>query len=123
MHVCALSRSDRDLILDRMEDTMNRITRSALIPLALAIPAALGACVDDTGETSVDLAGRWRSACIDPGTGQALRLRLDVTAATWSLDYESFGDAACTSPALVVHIEGPYDVTGTRRGSGSRARR
>jgi hypothetical protein len=96
-----------------MEDTMNHITRSALISLALVIPAALGACTDDpAGEPALDLAGRWQSACVDPGNGQALRLRFDLTAATWGLDYESFGDAGCAAPTLTVHIEGPYDVTG-----------
>lgn len=113
MHIHALSRDAREAIVERMEDTMNRITRAALTTLALAIPAAaLGACADDPDAPAVDLAGRWRSACVDPGTGQALRLRFDLTADAWALDYESFGDAACAAPALTVHIEGSYEVTG-----------
>jgi hypothetical protein len=96
-----------------MEDTMNRITRTALTTLALAIPAALGACADDQDAPTIDLAGRWQSACTDPGSGQALRLHFDLTDEAWALDYESFGDAACAAPALTVHIEGPYAVTGT----------
>lgn len=109
MRIRALLQSDRWPIVKRKEDTMNRIARAALLSFALATPAALGACADDP---TLDLAGRWESPCVDPGTGQAFRLRFDLTAATWGLDYESFGDAACAAPALVVRIEGPYTVTG-----------
>jgi hypothetical protein len=91
---------------------MNRTTRAALTTLALATPAALGACGDGSNEPAIDLAGRWQSACVDPGSGQALRLHFDLTGETWTLDYETFSDAACAAPLLTVHIEGPYDVTG-----------
>lgn len=66
---------------------------------------------DSPTQPGPDLVGRWRSACVDPGTGQALRLTFAITPTTWALDYESFGDPACTAPVLVVHIDGPYSVT------------
>jgi hypothetical protein len=58
-----------------------------------------------------DLAGRWGSGCIDPGSGSALRLTFGLTATAWALDYESFADAACQVPVLQVHIDGPYSIT------------
>lgn len=85
--------------------------------IRLGLIAFVAACGGTTpsmapdAPAGVDLAGHWRSPCVDPGTGQALRLTFDLTATTWKLAYESFGDAACTVPALVVDIAGPYEVT------------
>jgi hypothetical protein len=58
--------------------------------------------------TPAELAGRWGSACVDPGNGQAFRLAFDLTETTWNLAYEAFADAACASPSLTVHIDGGY---------------
>lgn len=57
-----------------------------------------------------DLAGRWESPCVDPGSGKALRLSFDLTGTTWQLAYDSFDDAACTQPMLTVNIDGAYAV-------------
>ena len=74
--------------------------------------------------TEADLEGQWRSACVDPGTGQGFDLDFDITQDAWALDYTAYGDASCEVPFLTVHIEGPYDlldsspdVDGARRGN------
>lgn len=88
----------------------------ALASSALAVTLASGcggaspAPPDAPAAPGPDLAGRWRSACVDPGNGQAFRLTFDLTATTWDLAYEAFGDAACGSPFLTVRITGPYTV-------------
>lgn len=100
---------------------MTRTTRLALTA-TLALAPALAACVDtdqtgtdqppdDPAQHAPEIAGRWASTCVDPGTGQAIRLTFDISATAWALDYESFGDAACATPVLAVHIEGPYTLT------------
>jgi hypothetical protein len=111
--ICALWRQAFRPIVERKEDPMHRITCAAPITLAaLAASVTLGACGDAPDSPAIDLAGRWKSACTDPGGGQAIRLSFDLTPDAWALDYANFGDAACAAPALTVHIEGPYAVTG-----------
>jgi hypothetical protein len=90
-------------------------TRTALIALVTCIagcgstqgPATSAAPLSPS---SAALAGRWGSACTDPGSGQAFRLRFDLTETTWSLAYEAFGDATCTTPTLTVQIDGGYTL-------------
>jgi hypothetical protein len=74
--------------------------------------------------TEADLEGRWRSDCVDPGTGQGFDLEFDISRESWALDYTAYGDVACEVPFLTVHIEGPYDlldastdVEGARQGN------
>jgi hypothetical protein len=68
--------------------------------------------VDTPAAPALDLTGRWKSPCVDPGSGQAIRLTFDLTADTWDLAYEVFGDVACASPFLTVDIAGPYSLGG-----------
>ena len=95
--------------------SMPRMFQLGALLTLIAAAGCGGARPIDTGadaDAGADLAGRWRSACVDPGTGQALRLTFDLTATTWALDYESFGDAVCAAPMLAVRIEGPYELGG-----------
>jgi hypothetical protein len=55
------------------------------------------------------LAGAWQSDCFATDSGSA-RLHFDLEAATWTLDYDTFGDATCGTPFLTVHIAGPYEL-------------
>jgi hypothetical protein len=111
MRVFALAVNEPLRIIGCMEDTMTRSRiRFALVTLVAAC-GGKAPMTPDAPTAAVDLAGRWRSPCVDPGSGQALRLTFELTATTWKLAYESFGDAACAVPALVVDIAGPYQVT------------
>ena len=56
-----------------------------------------------------DVRGHWESGCV-PNGAQSLSLTFDLEATTWTLDYDTFGDAACASPFLTVHIDGPYEI-------------
>jgi len=90
-------------------------TRTALMSLTVLV-AGCGSTPDQPpaspgvtlSPSPADLAGRWGSACVDPGNGQAFRLLFDLTETTWSLAYEAFGDAVCTTPNLTVQIDGGY---------------
>lgn len=95
-----------------MEYPMMRTQLAMFVAFTLPACGAHSVSPDGPAGSAVDLAGRWRSACTDPGSGQALRFNFDLTATTWALDYETFADATCATPALVIHIDGPYAVTG-----------
>jgi len=90
-------------------------TRTALMSLTVLV-AGCGSTPDQPpaspgvtlSPSPADLAGRWGSACVDPGNGQAFRLLFDLTETTWSLAYEAFGDAVCATPSLTVQIDGGY---------------
>jgi hypothetical protein len=90
-------------------------TRIALMSLVVLV-AGCGSTQDQSpaspeatlSPSPADLAGRWGSACVDPGNGQAFRLLFDLTETTWSLAYEAFADAACATPSLTVQIDGGY---------------
>ena len=81
--------------------------------IALFVPALL-ACASAEKKLEVKpsagLAGRWQSGCVNPGNNQAIQLNFDLTDTTWKLDYLAFGDAACTTKNLTVHIEGGYEL-------------
>ncbi|MFO0609983.1 MAG: hypothetical protein U0324_42890 [Polyangiales bacterium] len=83
---------------------------------ALALASLLSACgapqTPAPAAPAVDLAGRWASACVPNGSGQHIQLRFAMTARDWSLDYVTYADAACATPFVTAHIEGPYEVTG-----------
>lgn len=94
---------------------MNRI-QLILTPMALATLVACGG----TEPAAPGLSGDYRSDCLasptaDGGT-QYNRLDFAITETTWALDYAVHGDAACASPLLTVHIEGPYEVGGPVEG-------
>lgn len=87
------------------------LTRPLLFAFVLAGCGGPQSAARPDAPTDPSLVGRWRSGCVDPGTGQAIRLTFDITSTTWALDYESFGDAACAQPLLVVDITGAYQLT------------
>jgi hypothetical protein len=93
-------------------------TRAAAIAGALAAALAQAACgaspppTDGPGTGRLDLTGRWASPCVDPGSGQALRLTFRLTAAAWELAYETFADPACATAFFTVGITGRYEVDG-----------
>lgn len=88
------------------------ITRHIALVALTALVAACGAPqTPDTTTPRVDLTGRWTSACIPNGSGQHIQLRFVMTRADWTLDYVTYGDAACATPFVTAHIEGPYEVT------------
>jgi len=60
----------------------------------------------------LDISGRWQSDCLGPQNGSWSRLTFDNSASEWKLDYDSFGDKACTTALGTVHIEGPYRIEG-----------
>ena len=89
-----------------------RFSHNTLVSSVLAGLAGCGGAphsAPDAGP-AVDIAGHWQSACVDPGSGKALRLGFDITGSTWQLAYESFDDVACATPMLTVHIDGPYAI-------------
>jgi hypothetical protein len=92
-------------------------TRTALLSL-VSLAAACGSTPEQSpsqptaalSPAPAELAGRWGSACVDPGNGQAFRLLFDLTETTWNLAYEAFADAACATPSLTVQIAGGYEL-------------
>lgn len=68
-----------------------------------------GSPSDTSGGDRPAIAGRWRSDCVPTDSG-ALRLDFTIETSRWSLDYDTFGDAACAAPFLTVHIEGDYEI-------------
>jgi hypothetical protein len=89
-------------------------TRTALMSFAVfaagcgSTPEQSPSPTTSLSPSSAELAGRWGSACVDPGNGQAFRLLFDLTETTWSLAYEAFADATCATPSLTVQIDGGY---------------
>lgn len=81
--------------------------------------AAGSAGTGGTGGTMAmapDISGKWSSGCVGApqpdGSTQYLSLDFDITATDWALDYKVYGDMACATGFLTVHINGPYDLTG-----------
>jgi hypothetical protein len=93
----------------------------ALVTIALtALLAACGAPqTPPAAAPRVDISGRWGSACIPNGSGQYMQLRFVNTDTTWTLDYVTYTDAACASPFITAHIEGPYEVAGASAVAGA----
>jgi hypothetical protein len=94
--------------------------RSSVLSLScLLLVACGGAASTDAGTSSTDtaggeapaLSGRWISPCT-PNDSGAFTLDFTLDADRWSVDYATFGDAACSAPFLTVHIAGPYEITG-----------
>lgn len=82
-----------------------------LVAVLSACSAAPAAPTTPNASTP-DLTGHWVSACVPNGRGQHLKLDFTMTAQTWTLDYVTYADAACATPFITAHIEGPYEVTG-----------
>jgi hypothetical protein len=87
--------------------------------LVLALVSSLGACAstDPTpgsggGHDRVDVTGHWKSDCLPGQNGQSSSLEFQIQAATWKLDYVTFGDSACASPFVTAHLEGAYEIQG-----------
>lgn len=85
-----------------------------LTPMALATLLACGGAQPAAPGGAQGLPGDYRSDCLaaptaDGGT-QYTRLDFAIAEATWAVDYTVHGDAACTSPLVTVHIEGPYEL-------------
>lgn len=91
-------------------------TRTLALTALTAVTALLTACgapqTPASAAPSLDLTGRWSSACVPNGSGQYIQLRFAMTRADWTLDYVTYGDAACASPFVTAHIEGPYEISG-----------
>lgn len=68
-----------------------------------------GSASDTSGGDRPAIVGHWRSDCVPTDTG-ALTLDFTIESTRWSLDYDTYGDGACTSPFLTVHIEGDYEL-------------
>lgn len=88
--------------------TLSVFSRSLLLSLI----AACGGAQSPSEPEPPSLVGRWNSDCIVASPQQVFRLAFDLDATTWKLDYRAFGDAACATPFLTVHIEGGYQLTG-----------
>lgn len=82
---------------------------TSILLAACGAPGPAPATSADAGDDPPDLRGRWESGCVPDGE-RGLSLAFDIDDATWALDYATFGDAACASPFLTVHIDGPYEV-------------
>lgn len=98
------------------------ITRTfALTTLALTTLLAACGAPQTPASTAprVDISGRWGSACIPNGSGQYIQLRFVNTDTTWTLDYVTYTDAACATPFVTAHIEGPYEITGASSVAGA----
>lgn len=85
-----------------------------IAPLALVLSLTACAAADSSpgtgGGPTVDVTGHWKSDCLPGQNGQSQSLDFQIAGATWSLDYVTFGDAACATPFVTAHIEGPYEV-------------
>jgi hypothetical protein len=104
--------------------------RSSLLSLSCLLLACGGTATTDAGASSSDtaggeapaLAGRWISPCT-PNESGAFTLDFTLSADRWSVDYATFGDAACSAAFLTVHIAGPYEITGPSSVEGAREAR
>ncbi|HEU4539007.1 MAG TPA: hypothetical protein VFS00_33030 [Polyangiaceae bacterium] len=76
---------------------------------AAGASGASGAGGNGAGPPAIE--GAWKSACVAQPS-QNFRLSFDIGPSDWSLDYDVYGDAACSSPFFTVRIEGPYELTG-----------
>lgn len=70
---------------------------------------------EPSAATPPALAGRYISACTPQpqadGSTNYFKLDFDLSATRWALDYIVFADEACSTKALTVNIEGPYEQT------------
>jgi hypothetical protein len=99
-----------------------KIRHIALVALTLALGgcgAAQTAGPAPAPVPGVDISGRWASPCIPNGSGQHIQLDFTMTRADWSLDYVTYADAACATPFVTAHIEGPYEITGASTVAGA----
>lgn len=58
-----------------------------------------------------DLSGHWKSPCTKTGDARSIGLDFKLTERDWTLDYTTYGDAACASAFLTVHVEGTYALS------------
>jgi hypothetical protein len=65
---------------------------------------------DSTTDGRPDIAAHWVSACVPTDSG-AITLDVVIDASHWKLDYDTYGDGACASHFVTIHIEGSYELT------------
>ena len=84
-------------------------------PTAAAAQAAPAADAPAYAFGPQDLVGTWVGPCFPSpqGDGSHNQLTFRMTATTWDLDYTAYGDAACGTKFLTVHIQGDYTLGGT----------
>jgi Adenomatosis polyposis coli down-regulated 1 len=113
MPTCAFYRQPSGAI----DDDMQVLSFSSAV-LSLTLGTALAACGgtqtpgSDTEGDPVNLTGTWSSACTVASPQQVFKLSFTFDSSSWKLDYDAFGDAACTARFLTVHVEGAYQLTG-----------
>ena len=75
-----------------------------------ATPAAVAPDAPATASQSASqsLVGHWTGACSPMGATQGSTVTFDISDTTWAIDFDVFGDLACTAKFATVHIEGPY---------------
>ena len=84
----------------------------ALAACGSATPAAVapGTPATTSQSASQSLVGHWTGACSPMSATQGSTVTFDITATNWALDFEVFGDLACTARFATLHIEGPYAI-------------
>ncbi len=98
--------------------TIHSLMLTSFAALSLAAATACGSPATEAaaaktadGATRPDITGKFASACVKAG-GTPTKLTFDIGASDWKLDYVTYGDEACTTPFVTVHIEGPYELSG-----------
>ncbi len=94
---------------------VSRLVRAALITCSAGLAACGGATPAPVASgapptASQSLVGHWTGACSPMGATQGSTVTFDISAANWAIDFDVFGDTACTAKFATVHIEGPYAV-------------
>ena len=99
----------------------NRIERPRFHHVSLLVSLGIGLCLlggcgnaasspSASAPQPIDITGGWKSECTPMNDTQAFSLDFAIAAKTWGVDYVVFGDKACSSKFLTVHIEGPYEI-------------
>ena len=61
-------------------------------------------------DATPDITGAWVSECLPAADGSYFVLDFDIAQDSWDLDYVVYGDDACTTKLVTVHIDGPYEL-------------
>ena len=92
-----------------------RLTRAIVLTCA----GGLADCGGATGtalapgasaSASQSLLGHWTGACSPKGAAQGSTVTFDIGTKNWAIDFDMFGDRACTARFATLHIEGPYAI-------------
>lgn len=93
--------------------------------VAMTLAASLAGCgpsapapekpKPEVPKAPIDISGAWSSGCVampgPDGSASYVRLDFDISAELWALDFQRFGDEACSQKLLTVHLDGPYEVS------------